>query len=142
MTNYWVVIAPKDHVVSGMRGGFAQTGHGKAHPLRRMGVGDGVICYSPKLEFGARDPYQRFTAIGTVVGPEVYRADLGNNIQPYRREVRYFSSRDLPIAPLISRLNFIKDKERWGNIFKFGIIRIPREDFMLIASNMSVAGVL
>lgn len=138
MKKYWILIASKNHVVSGVQGGFAQTCYGKAHPLRRMSVGDGVLYYSPKLEFGRKDPYQRFTAIGSVFGENVYQFDMGNNFLPYRRDVKYLSSRDTPVTPLINRLTFIKDKERWGHVFKYGIIRIPTEDFMLIASMMNV----
>lgn len=137
MTNYWVLVAPKNHVLQGIAGGYAQAGHGKAHPLRRMNVGDGLIYYSPKTEFGGDVSCKAFTAIGCVVGQEIYKCDMGNNFIPNRRDVKYLSSRDAPIAPLIQRLAFIKDKEHWGHIFKFGILHIPGEDFKLIATMMN-----
>lgn len=136
MTKYWILVASKNHVMQGVAGNFAQTCHGKAHPLRRMQVGDGLIYYAPKMEYGDSTPYQRFTAIGHVVGESLYQYDMGNNVMPYRREVNYLSSRDVPIAPLIERLSFIKDKARWGTVFRFGIIHVPVEDFKIIATQM------
>jgi hypothetical protein len=137
MTKYWILIASKNHVMTGVAGSFAQAGHGKSYPLRRMQVGDGIIYYSPKLEYGGKEPYQRFTAIGCVTGEKVYRFDMGNEFTPHRRDVKYLSSRDIQVVPLVGRLSFIKDKVRWGNIFKFGIIQIPAEDFKLIATMMN-----
>lgn len=136
MTNYWILVASKNHVKTSVAGGFAQSAHGKTHPLRRMKEGDGVIYYSPKIEYGGKDICQAFTAIGCVVGEEIFKIDLGNNTAPARRKVQYLSCRDASITPLIKRLSFIKDKERWGNIFKFGVIHIPTEDFAMIATAM------
>lgn len=138
MVNCWILVAPKNHVRQSVIGNFAQAEHGKSHPLRRMKVGDGVIYYSPKLEFGGEVVCQSFTAIGCVVGEEIYRSDLGNEYNPHRRNVRYLPSKDAPIAPLINRLTFIKDKTRWGLIFKYGIIHIPTDDFEIIATAMNV----
>lgn len=137
MTNYWILVSPRKQVKSGVAGGYVQADHGKAHPLRRMGVGDGLICYSPKLEFGGDVACQSFTAIGCVVGEEVYKFDMGDNFLPHRREVKYLMSRDTPIAPLINRLAFIKDKASWGHIFKYSIIHISAEDFKYIATTMN-----
>jgi len=48
---YWMLVASKNHVQLGIQSGIAQACHGKAHPLKRMSVGDGIIYYSPKQEF-------------------------------------------------------------------------------------------
>jgi hypothetical protein len=131
MTKYWILVASKNHVLQGIAGNFAQTCHGKAHPLRRMQVGDGLIYYSPKIQYGETTPYQRFMAIGHVVGESVYQIDALN-----RREVNYLPCRDVPVAPLIERLSFIKDKARWGTVFRYDILHVPVEDFKIIASLM------
>ena len=136
MSKYWVLIAPKNHVIAGTAGGFAQSCHGKSHPLKRMSVGDGLIYYSPKLEYGGQNLCQAFTAIGQITGEDVYSENVSENFAPHRRHVNYFPARELLIKPLINQLTFIKDKEHWGNIFRFGIIRIPFEDFKLIAAKM------
>jgi len=135
MTKYWILVASKNHVMQGVAGNFAQTTHGKAHPLRRMQVGDGLIYYSPKTEYGDTTPYQRFIAIGHVVGESVYQLDV-NNTKQNRREVNYLSCRDVPVAPLIERLSFIKDKARWGTVFRYDILHVPVEDFKIIATQM------
>lgn len=136
MTKYWVLIASKNHVKQCVEGGFAEAGHGKSHPLRRMNVGDGVICYSPKLEYGGENICQSFTAIGCVTGEEIYQADTGKEYKPHRRTVKFISCRDASVTTLVNRLSFIKDKHRWGGVFRYNIIRIPTEDFVLIANMM------
>lgn len=135
MTKYWILINSKNQIKQAVAGGFAQAGHGKSHPLRRMSVGDGIICYSPKIEYAGEALCQNFTAIGCVTGEDIYQVDLGN-MMPHRRQVKYISSRDTAIAPLVSRLSFIADKHRWGTLFRYNIIRIPTEDFALIATSM------
>lgn len=138
MVNCWILVAPKNHVKQSVIGGYAQTDHGKSHPLRRMKVGDGLVYYSPKLEQGGEAQCQAFTAIGCVVGEDIYQHDAGNDFRPHRREVTYLPSRDASITPLINRLTFIKEKPRWGLIFKYSIIHISKEDFEIIATAMNV----
>ena len=135
MTKYWILVASKSHVLQSVAGNYAKLVT-ETHPLRRMQVDDGLIYYAPKMQYGETTPYQRFTAIGHVVGENLYQLDLGNNFIPHRREVNYLPCRDIPIAPLIEKLSFIKDKTRWGTVFRFGIIHIPVEDFKIIASQM------
>lgn len=138
MPKYWILIASKNHVMQAVNGGFAQANHGKSHPLRRMNVGDGLIYYSPKLEHGSNLVCQSFTAIGQVTGESIYPFDMGDGFVPSRREVRYLQCKPASITPLINDLTFIKDKQRWGFIFRFGIIHIPPTDFKLIASQMNI----
>lgn len=137
MNRYWIIIASKNHVLQGVSEGFAQANHGKSWPLKRMKTGDGVIYYSPKLEPGGKVPCKCFTAIGQVIGDEVYEQDMGNNFTPSRRKMQYLRAKDVSVVPLINSLSFIKDKKHWGAIFRFGIISIPKEDFALIATAMA-----
>jgi hypothetical protein len=136
MTKYWILVASKNHVLQGIAGNFAETCHGKAHPLRRMQVGDGLIYYSPKLQYGETTPYQRFMAIGHVVGEKVYQLQQPDKSLLNRREVNYLTCRDVPVAPLIERLSFIKDKARWGTVFRYDILHVPVQDFKIIAALM------
>lgn len=39
-TRYWIGVVSKNHVLRGVEGGFAQVGHGKGAPLRRMAPGE------------------------------------------------------------------------------------------------------
>jgi predicted RNA-binding protein len=135
-TNYWIGVASKDHVQIGLANGICQLCHGKAQPLRRMSVGDWLIYYSPKERFEEAAPYQKFTAIGEVVGSKVYQFEMFPGFIPYRRDIRFLPAEDVPIRPLLGQLSFIKDKTRWGAAFRFGYLKIPKADFELIASQM------
>ena len=42
-----------------------------------------------------------------------------------------------PIRPLLTRLQFIADPQRWGHKFRFGMFRIDEVDFDLIRSEMT-----
>lgn len=133
---YWIIVASRNHVMNGVRWGIAQANHGKAAPLKRMQVGDGIVYYSPKVEFEGSEKLQAFTAIGEVTGESVYQFDMGGGFVPYRRDVKYAECVDVPILPLIPVLTFIQDKKSWGFMFRFGFFEIPKVDFDLIASQM------
>src|SRR5882724_3286441 len=110
---YWILVASKNHVLHGIKEGIAQACHGKAYPLKRMSIGDGIIYYSPKLEFDKNIPCQEFTGIGFVSGEETYLFDMGNGFVPYRRNIKYLESSPAHIKPLIEKLQFITDKKQW-----------------------------
>jgi len=133
---YWIGVASKEHVSRGVAGGFCQLCHGKAQPLKRMSVGDWIIYYSPKELFEAGMPCQKFTAIGEVVGTDVYPFEMFPGFIPNRRDIRYLEAEEVPIRPLLEQLTFIRDKNKWGYVFRFGHLEIPKIDFELIASNM------
>ncbi|HXU92259.1 MAG TPA: EVE domain-containing protein [Gallionella sp.] len=133
---YWIGVASKEHVKTGVAGGFSQLCHGKAQPLKRMAVGDGLIYYSAKEKFGEDAPCQQFTAIGVVTGGEVYPFEMFPGFVPFRRDIRFFEARDVSIRPLIARLSFIRDKTHWGYEFRFGHLEITQADFELIAAEM------
>lgn len=133
---YWVGVASKEHVSRGVSSGFCQLCHGKAQPLKRMSVSDWIIYYSPKELFEEAAPCQKFTAIGEVVGSEVYPFEMFPGFVPYRRDIRFLKATDVPIRPLLEQLSFIKDKNKWGYAFRFGHIEIPKSDFELIATKM------
>ncbi len=133
---YWIGVASKEHVGLGVEGGFCQLCHGKAQPLKRMAAGDWIIYYSPKEQFEGKEPCQKFTAIGQVVGKEVYTFEMFPGFVPYRRDIRFLKANDAPIRPMLERLSFIKDKSKWGSAFRFGHLEIPKSDFELIATEM------
>jgi len=133
---HWIIVASKDHLKRGLEGGFIQANHGKAAPLKRMQPGDRVIFYSPKLEYEKPEKYQQFTAIAQIADDRIYQHDMGDGFIPFRRNVRFLPTRDVPIRPLIDALTFIKDKTHWGAPFRFGTLQIPEEDFKLIAREM------
>ncbi len=90
------------------------------------------------MEFEGNVPCQSFTALGYVSGEMVYHFDMGNSFVPFRRDVRYIQAKDATIAPLLQNLSFIKDKQRWGYPFRFGLFEISESDFELIAVHMRI----
>ena len=133
---YWIGVVSKSHVDIGVAGGFTQVNHGKAAPLERMHAGDGFIFYSPRTDYPDGDPLQAFTGIGRIRTGKVYQADAGDGFLPFRLDVEYFPATPAPIRPLIEALSFIRSKAHWGAAFRFGVVRIPAEDFARIATAM------
>ena len=133
---WWIGVVSRSHVLRGVDGGFAQLCHGKANPLRRMGVGDWLVYYSPKTDMSAGAPLQKFTAIGRVVGEAAYQFQMSEDFIPYRRDIGYVPCEEASIHPLIGELSFIKDPKHWGYSFRFGHFKITEQDFLLSANAM------
>jgi predicted RNA-binding protein len=134
---YWIGVASRQHVLTAVTGGFAQLCHGKERPLKRMSKGDWIIYYSPQELLGLKEPCRRFTAIGEVIGDEVYPFEMAPDFVPFRRDVRFIAAQEAAIRPLLDRLSFIQDKRHWGYVFRFGHLQIPEADFRLIREVMS-----
>jgi hypothetical protein len=132
---YWINTVSRSHVERGVAGGFTQAGHGKQSPLRRLGNGDGIIFYSPRTDYPDGDPLQAFTAIGTVIDDAPYEAE-GEGERPWRRSVRFAECSETPIRPLIASLDFIRNKESWGVMFRRGLFEIGEADYLKIAEAM------
>ncbi|MBD2701248.1 EVE domain-containing protein [Spirosoma sp. BT702] len=133
---YWIVVASKDHVVRGVTGGFMQANHGKEAPLKRMKPGDWVIFYSPKRELEGDEKLQTFMAIGQVSDDKIYQHYMSDTFVPFRRNVSFYDSREVPVQPLIDDLSFIQTKKSWGYTFRFGFFEINKVDFERIRRRM------
>ncbi|MBS0615733.1 MAG: EVE domain-containing protein [Verrucomicrobia bacterium] len=141
MTRYWMLVASKEHVMRGKAEGIAQVCHGKVGPLLRMSEGDKIIYYSPRHLFGGKDPYQAFTAIGTVTAEDPYQFAMSEDFIPWRRNIQFVTAaKDALIAPLLQKLSFTKGKKSWGLPFRRGCFEISQEDFQLIAGAMGING--
>ncbi len=136
-TRYWVGVASRNHVSKGIAGGFAQLCHGKQQPLKRMAKGDWIIYYSPQKIYGEKSPCQQFTAIGEVIGEEVYQFTMSPDFTPFRRDIKFISTQDAAIQPLLDKLSFIKNKKSWGYAFRYGHLQIPETDFLTIKNAMT-----
>jgi DNA-binding MarR family transcriptional regulator/predicted RNA-binding protein len=135
---YWVSTISRDHVLLSVEGGFTQTGHGKASGLKRLKTDDWLVYYSPKTSLRDGEPVQAFTAIGRVVDEDLYQVEQAPGFTPWRRNIEFVKSIEAPIRPLIDQLSFIKDKHRWGSMFRVGLFKIPQEDFAVISRAMKV----
>jgi predicted RNA-binding protein len=139
MTKYWIAVASKEHVTRAKKEGIAQVCHGKQNPLKRMHPGDWIIYYSPTELFGQKEPFQKFTALGTIKNTDPYQFAMSDTFIPWRRDVDYIKTHDVAIKPLLDTLSFIKNKKQWGMYFRYGLFTIPYEDFVVIASHMGVS---
>lgn len=133
---YWIIVASKDHVKTGLYAGFAQACHGKKAPLKRMKKGDYIIYYSGKQTMGQPEKCQEFTAIGKVTDDEIYTLQITQDFCPARRNINFLKAGDTSILPLINDLDFIQNKQSWGYPFRFGFFEINHHDFSLISSKM------
>lgn len=133
---YWIIVASKDHVKTGIAEGIAQACHGKSSPLRRMKKGDFVVYYSGKQTMGKPEKCQEFTALGKVKDDETYQVQVSEDFCPSRRNIEFFECADTSILPLINDLDFIQNKKSWGYPFRFGFFEINKRDFDLISSQM------
>lgn len=137
---YWILVASREHVKLGVAGGFAQAGHGKRSGLARMHHSDKVIYYSPNFSLGGNEPLHAFIALGEIDDDEIVQAEMTPDFRPYRRKVTYRQSGMVKIGPLISHLQFIRNKKSWGFAFRSGMIEIRQPDFERIEQAFAAAG--
>jgi DNA-binding MarR family transcriptional regulator/predicted RNA-binding protein len=135
---HWVSTISRDHVRLGVDGGFTQAGHGKASGLKRLKADDWLVFYSPKTSLRDGELLQAFTAVGRVVDEDLYQVEQAPGFTPWRRNVEFVKSVEAPIRPLINQLSFIRDKRRWGYMFRLGLFKIPQQDFAVISRAMAV----
>jgi len=133
---FFVGVASREHVRLGAKGGFAQFGHGQMAPAKRLSKGDWVIYYSSKERISEAGPCQRFTALARVLDDEPVQVEQAPGFTPWRRRMEYREACEVEIRPLLDQLSFITDKSRWGAVFRFGLLEIPRDDFVTIAKRM------
>ena len=134
----WIGVVSRSHVQIGVKGGFIQLNHGKKAPLQKRHAGDGLIMYSPRTSYPDGEVLQTFTAIGIITSGEIYQVEMSPDFNPYRVDVEFLKCHEAPIKPLIDELAFIKSKTHWGAAFRFGQLRIPAQDFKLIAKAMGI----
>jgi hypothetical protein len=136
MQKFWCGVVSRDHSKLGEEGGYCQVGSGRKAPLARMADGDGIVLYSPMLQYDGKERCQRFTAIGTVDGDKTYLFNLTPTFMPYRRNVLYRACQDAPIRPLLDQLLFTAGYTNWGFKLRLGHFEIDGADFALIAHPM------
>ncbi|MFO1259447.1 MAG: EVE domain-containing protein [Gammaproteobacteria bacterium] len=134
--NFWIGVACKEHVENGVKLGICQFCHGKSAPAKRLSHGDFIIYYSSKITMAGSDLYQKFTAIGEVIDDAPYQVDMRDGFKPFRRNINYFDAKHIDIKPLVPLLPFIKNKNSWGYVFRYGFLEIDQKSFEIIASGM------
>ena len=134
--NYWIGVASREHVQHGVSLGICQFCHGKIAPLKRIQRDDFVIYYSLRLFYNIWEPCQKFTAIGKVIDDEAYQVEINTTFKPFRRNIEYNEANEVDLKPLIPKLNFIKNKNAWGVVFRYGFLKIDQDSFKVIAEKM------
>lgn len=137
---YWAVTASADHAARGKAEQIVQANHGKEAPLRRMQPGDGVVIYSPRATFPDGPPLQAFTLIGRVASDQTFQHSVGGNLM-WRRSVLWRDANWAPIQPLLAQLDLTRDLKSWGMAFRYGLTKLTRADFALIARAMQAGTV-
>lgn len=131
---YWVGVVSHAHVMVGVEGGFIMLNHGKEAPLKRLTPGDHLIYYSPTEQIKGK-PLKAFTAIAEILDTPTYQATMPSGFTPFRRDVRYLSTKDVPIADIKSSLEFAQGS--WGMLARRGVFEINAEDFAVICNAMT-----
>ncbi len=104
--------------------------------VKRLNEGDEVIFY-----LGGKQGGRGFAGIGVLTSKPC--ALSGSNYAKYGSPSSRFDKvvelRDLrlwkkvkPVAKIVPRLNFIKNKRSWGAYLQGGIVRISKQDFELL----------
>lgn len=137
-SHYWIGVASKEHVIKGIEQGFCQLCHGKSNLLKRLSPDDWLVYYSPRTTMNGGEVVQAFTAIGQILNREPYCFDTGNGFVTYRRDIQFVAARETPSRPMLNELSFLKNKQSWGYVFRFGLFEIPGGDFEQIARAMKV----
>lgn len=138
MTAYWLGVASREHVRKAVEGGFCQLNHGREAPLKRLRPGDRIVYYSPREGMRAGAAVQSFTAVGEVMEGEPYSVDGPEGGSFYRRAVRYETSEDIPIQPLLPQLSFSRGGGSWGQALRRGTLQITAEDYAVIVRAGSI----
>jgi hypothetical protein len=82
------------------------------------------------------EPVQAFTAIGEIAEGEPEPFDTGGGFVPFRRAVRFYTSFDAPIKPLLPLLLFTRGRRNWGVVFRRGVFAVDQTDYDSIAKAM------
>ena len=126
----------RDDLDPAVANGIVELSYGRAEPLSRMQPGDGLLFYSPRERYPDGEPLQAFTAIGRIADGPIVEAPPAPPAPTYRRRAQWLAAAPAPIRPLLDDLSFIRNKANWGGAFRFGVLRVPRDDFAAIAAAM------
>lgn len=135
-TKYWIGIASKDHIMTGVAGNFCQLGHGKHAPVKRLNPADWLIYYAPRTKLKGGDKVQAFVALGQIQEGDPYLVGMSMDFSAWRRNISYQDVRSANIHDLLDQLNFITDRKHWGILFRRPMFEVSESDFNLIARAM------
>jgi hypothetical protein len=133
---YWISVLSNDQVQAGVAGGFIQAAQNQARPIQALTKGDVIFFYAPGTLFRGGKILQAFTAIARVADDEADPMEMLAGARTWRRRATALVSDETPIAPLISLLDFIRDKAAWEMSLRRGMFEIGTDDARRIAEAM------
>lgn len=134
----WLGVASLEHVDSAVEKGICQFSHGKMSAVKNISPGDWIVYYSPKDKMAGGATVQAFTAIGQIEEGEIRSSEREVGIH-YRRSVNYCASaKHTEVRPLLSKLSFVKNPDRWGLAFRLSKREISPSDFAIVAEAMGI----
>ncbi len=133
---YWIRVLSNDQVQAGVEGGFIQAPQDKAGPIQALAEGDVIFSYAPGTLFRGGRILQAFTALARVADAEAYSTEMPAGARQWRRRVTSLPCDETAIAPLVPRLDFIRDKAAWEMSLRRGMFEIGHDDARCIAEAM------
>ena len=136
MARYFLGLAERLHARMCMEAGVVVLGIKGPAGVKKLSPGDGVVYYSPKTEPDG-ETLQAFTAIGEVVGEDIYERSFGGDTLIWVRNMEWQPDvHEAPIRPLLEDLSWIKKPQNWGFYMRGSSREITAEDFTLISRAM------
>ena len=106
MMRFWCGVVSRDHIQRGIAGGFCQVCHGRRAPLAQIAHGDGIVFYSPTIQFGGPERCQHSPRSQQFSMARPYQVQMTQEFMPFRRDVSYLDAHAVDIHVLLDRLEF------------------------------------
>ncbi len=136
MARYFLGIAERIHSQMCMEAGVVVLGIKGPAGVKKLSPGDHVVYYSPKTEPDG-ETLQAFTAIGEVVGEDIYERDFGGGHPLWVRNMEWRTdAEEASIRPLLESLSWIKKPKNWGFYMRGSSRKITGKDYAIIAGAM------
>jgi predicted RNA-binding protein len=132
---YYIFVTSKDHSKTLNKDGYIMAM--QEWKIKKLEKGDKIIIYSSRNSYNSNEKYQQFTNYGTIIG-DTYKKKRKYGLDFYAIDVKYNKTkRDVPIRPLLPKLDFIKKSKSWGLYLISGFREITKKDYELIKNKLT-----
>lgn len=123
---FFLLNASFDHLKIGIKGGFIQ--QMQSNRLNKIKKGDKVVLYATRNKYdGPYEPVRQFVGIGTAIDDDVF-----DHKGFWRKNIKFYRFRPVPLEKVIGKLEFIKNKDNYGFYFMRGFREISEADYLTI----------
>jgi len=137
MAQRWIVTVSEDNLQETLKNNLVGLPERRRNLLKRVRPGDTVVFYIGKKRAGYGGPrasVSQFGPIAEVAGEEFFSDDpiwgvRGKERFPARLPICLVSEGRVNAADVTPRLNFVRDKNKWGLYFLTGIRELSEEDY-------------